>query len=79
MKIEWTPEAQQSMRRYMLDQQGMRAIAMAVQNLADDPTPAQAFPWGKAGDYRLRVGPYRLMYRLQADQIIIGHVSRITA
>jgi mRNA-degrading endonuclease RelE of RelBE toxin-antitoxin system len=78
VKIEWTLEAQQSMRRYMHDQQGMHAISRAVQDLVDDPTPVQAFPWGKAGDYRLRVGPYRLMYRLGADQITIGHVSRVT-
>ena len=78
MKIEWTPEAQQTLRRYMRDQQGMHAIHAAVRALAGDPTPPESFAWGKDGDHRLRVGPYRLMYRLGDDVISIGHVSRIS-
>jgi mRNA interferase RelE/StbE len=77
VKIDWSLEAQQTMRRYMHDQQGMRAIGAAVHGLLDDPTPPDAFPWGKEGDYRLRVGPYRVMYRLSSDVVTIGHVSRI--
>ncbi|TDD77830.1 type II toxin-antitoxin system RelE/ParE family toxin [Actinomadura darangshiensis] len=61
----------------MLDQQGMHAIAVAVRKLVENPMPAAAFPWGKEGDYRLRVGSYRLMYRHSGDVITIGHVSRV--
>ncbi|WP_433474363.1 type II toxin-antitoxin system RelE family toxin [Spirillospora sp. CA-142024] len=76
MKIEWSLDGQQTLRRYMNDQEGMHAIAAAIRLLADDPAPPEAFPWGKEGDFRLRVGPYRVMYRLKEDVIIIGHVSR---
>ena len=43
MKIEWTPAARASARRYLADQDGMRAIGMAVASLADDPYPPEAF------------------------------------
>lgn len=76
MKIEWAAEAQRTLRRYMHDQQGIHAIAAAVSRMADDPMPPEALAWGKEGDYRLRVGQYRVMYRLGGDMIIIGHVSR---
>jgi mRNA interferase RelE/StbE len=76
MKIKWTDEAQRTLHRYMFDQEGVRAIARAVIALADDPTPPEAVPWGKDGDYRLHVGQYRVMYRVMTDEIVIGHVSR---
>ena len=76
MKVEWQPEALNSWRRHMHDQQGMHAIAVAVGALAEDPKPPEAFAWGREGDYRLRVGPYRLMYRVDGDLVLIGHVSR---
>ncbi|MFI0367356.1 type II toxin-antitoxin system RelE/ParE family toxin [Actinomadura sp. 1N219] len=78
MKVEWEPEAIQTLHRYMHDQLGMRDIGAAVRKLAHDPTPPEAYPWGKEGDYRLRVGPYRVMYRLGNDVIAIGHISRVT-
>ena len=57
MRIEWSPKARASARRYMDDQDGMHAIGVAVAALAVDPNPQNAFI---RGDYRrLRVGPYR--------------------
>ncbi|WP_083981069.1 type II toxin-antitoxin system RelE family toxin [Actinomadura chibensis] len=75
MKIEWSQHAQETMRRYMHDQKGMHAIATAVGELLDNPRPPEAFAWGKT-DFRLRVGPYRVLYRVSDGIVYIAHVSR---
>ncbi len=76
MKIEWTPAARASARRYMADQDGMRAIGTAVGSLAGNPYPAEAF---HRGDYhRLRAGPYRVIYVIDGDLITIERVDRIS-
>ncbi len=43
MKIRWTPAAAASARRFMHDQDGMRAIGAAVAGLAEDPLPTGGF------------------------------------
>jgi len=76
VKIEWTPAAQASARRYMNDQVGMRAIGSAVAELADRPYPADAF---HRGDYhRLRAASYRLLCFVDGDLITMAHVDRLT-
>jgi hypothetical protein len=47
--IHWSPGARASARRYMADQEGMRAIGAAVASLADDPLPAEGFHAGSGG------------------------------
>ena len=75
MRIEWSPEARASARRYMDDQDGMHAIGVAVAALALDPNPQNAFI---RGDYRrLRVGPYRVMYVIDDDVITIERVDLV--
>lgn len=75
MKIEWSPAARASARRYMADQDGMRAIGAAITQLADNPYPQEAF---HRGDYhRLRAGPYRVVYMIEDDLVTIGHVDRV--
>jgi len=76
VKIEWSPAARASARRYMADQDGMRAIGAAISQLADNPYPPEAF---HRGDYhRLRAGPYRVVYIVEDDLITIERVDRIT-
>ena len=76
MTIEWSPAARASARRYLADQNGMRAIGAAVVALADDPYPPEAF---HRGDYhRLRVGAYRVVYVLDEDLITVERVDRLT-
>jgi mRNA-degrading endonuclease RelE of RelBE toxin-antitoxin system len=59
----------------MADQEGMRAIGMAVGALADDPLPPDAF---HAGEYhRLRVGRYRVLYVIEQDLITVTRVDRL--
>ena len=75
MKIEWSPAARASARRYMDDQDGIRAIGAAVSALAVDPDPPDAFI---RGDYRrLRVGVYRIMYVVEDDIITIERVDLV--
>jgi mRNA-degrading endonuclease RelE of RelBE toxin-antitoxin system len=77
VKIEWTPAARASARRYLADQDGMRTIGMAVARLADNPYPAEAF---HRGDYhRLRVGSYRVIYVIDGDTITIERVDRVSS
>ena len=75
MRIEWSPKARASARRYMADQEGMHAIDVAVAALAVDSNPQSAFV---RGDYRrLRVGPYRVMYVVDDDVITIERVDLV--
>ena len=77
MKIEWSPAARASARRYLADQDGMRAIGAAVASLADDPYPPEAF---HRGDYhRVRVGAYRVVYVIDGNLITIERVDRVVS
>jgi mRNA-degrading endonuclease RelE of RelBE toxin-antitoxin system len=74
VKIQWSPAARASARRYLADQDGMRAIGAAVADLVTNPYPPEAF---HRGDYhRLRVGPYRVAYVIDGDLITIERVDR---
>jgi mRNA-degrading endonuclease RelE of RelBE toxin-antitoxin system len=75
VKIRWSPAATALARRYLRDQDGMRAIGMAVAALADDPYPPQGFHRGRY--HRLRVGRYRVLYVVDRDVITIERVDRV--
>lgn len=77
MKIEWAPDAAALARRFMHDQDGMRAIGIAVAGLADDPYPAEGFHRGRY--HRLRVGQYRIIYTIDDDLITIDRVDSVPA
>jgi mRNA-degrading endonuclease RelE of RelBE toxin-antitoxin system len=75
VKIEWSPTARASARRYLEDQDGMRQIGAAVAALAQDPHPPGAFD---RGDYhRLRVGRFRVAYVIDGDLITVERVDRV--
>jgi len=60
----------------MADQAGIRAIAAAVNSLAVDPNPPDAFV---RGSYRrLKVGAYRVMYVVEKDVVTIERVDRVS-
>jgi mRNA-degrading endonuclease RelE of RelBE toxin-antitoxin system len=76
VRIEWSPAARASARRYLEDQDGMRRIGVAVAALAADPYPPEAF---HRGDYhRLRVGRFRVVYVIDGDLITVERVDRVT-
>lgn len=74
MRIDWSPAARASARRFMTDQSAMADIGAAVRALANDPSPPDAFV---RGDYRrLKVGSYRVMYVVEGDVITIERVDQ---
>jgi mRNA-degrading endonuclease RelE of RelBE toxin-antitoxin system len=74
VRVEWRAAAQKSAIRFMADQAGMRAVNTAIEALADDPAPPEAFV---RGEYRrLRIGAYRVLYRVKDDVITIERVDR---
>jgi mRNA-degrading endonuclease RelE of RelBE toxin-antitoxin system len=76
VRIEWSPAARASGRRYLSGQDGIRAIGAAVADLAADPYPPEAF---HRGDYhRLRVGRFRVGYVIDGDLITVERVDRIS-
>lgn len=76
MRIEWSPAALASARRFISDQSGIRALNTAIAALADDPAPPEAFIRG--GYRRLRVGAYRVMYDVDGDLITVKRVDRLS-
>ena len=76
MRIEWTPPAVASARRYMPDQDGMRAIGAAIAALADDPYPPPPVGFHRGRYHRLRVGLYRIMYVVE-DVVTVERVDRL--
>jgi mRNA-degrading endonuclease RelE of RelBE toxin-antitoxin system len=79
VKIEWTPAAVASARRYMHDQDGMRAIGAAVAALAGDPYPGPPGGFHRGRYHRLRSGAYRIMYVVDEGVITIERVDQLTA
>jgi mRNA-degrading endonuclease RelE of RelBE toxin-antitoxin system len=75
VRIEWSPLARASARRFMADQSAMRAIGAAIAALTEDPIPADGF---HAGEYhRLRIGRYRVVYVIEADLVTVLRVDRV--
>jgi mRNA interferase RelE/StbE len=64
-----------SLGRYMDDPAGLAEVMDAIDALAADPRPAGAF---HRGDYhRLRVGPYRVLYQITEDTVVVRHIARV--
>jgi hypothetical protein len=76
MRIEWSDAGRLSARRFMRDQDGLRAVGLAVLALVDDPYPAEAFHRGTY--HRLRVDGYRILYYIDGDVITVERVDRVT-
>jgi mRNA interferase RelE/StbE len=60
------------------DPEGLAGVFDVVDDLARDPRPATAFPWGSADLLRLRVGRYRVLYEVD-DKVVridVIHLGR---
>ena len=77
MRIEWTPSAVTSARRYLVDQAGMHAIGAAIAALADDPYPPPPDGFHRGRYHRLRVGQYRIMYVVDDDVTTVERVDHL--
>jgi mRNA interferase RelE/StbE len=58
------------------DPEGLRDVLSAIDRLAQNPHPAEAFPFGSTGLLRLRVGRYRVLYTVTDDLISVVHIAR---
>ena len=70
-RVEFTPAAQRELRA--LDGEIHRRVAAAIDDLADDPRPPGVKQMhGKAPDvWRIRVGDYRVLYRIRDDVLTV--------
>jgi len=58
------------------DPDGLREVLDAIDRLADDPRSPESFAFGSADLRRLRIGRCRVLYRIEADMITVGHIAR---
>jgi mRNA interferase RelE/StbE len=61
------------------DPDGLREVLDAIDGLADNPRPPESFAFGSPDLRRLRVGHYRVLYRIEVDTISVGHIARTPA
>lgn len=74
--IEWDPSAARALRK--LERQVARRIALKVTALGQEPRPrgAKALAGSPAGVMRIRVGDYRVVYKIEDARLIVlalGH------
>jgi mRNA interferase RelE/StbE len=77
--IVWEPGVVDVAVRFLADDpDGLRTVFDAVDALAGDPRPSEAFALGTTGLHRLRIGRYRVVYELDETTatIKIRHVGR---
>lgn len=68
--ITYKPSAAKALRK--LDRQHQRSIIAAIDALAHDPRPDGVKKLqGGMGEYRLRVGSYRVIYDINDGELII--------
>lgn len=69
-RIEWKRSAQRELRK--LPQPIIEKVAVAVENLANDPRPRGARKLVSSDiTYRLRVGDYRIVYDIFEKKLIV--------
>jgi mRNA-degrading endonuclease RelE of RelBE toxin-antitoxin system len=80
VSIEWTPAAVASARRYIHDQDGLRAVGAAIAALVGNPYPDPPAGFHRGRYHRLRTGDFRIMYVVDENVVItIERVDRLTA
>jgi mRNA interferase RelE/StbE len=76
LRIVFEEKAIDQATEFLADDPGaLHAVLAAIDQLADDPRPAESFPYGPH-HRRLRVGRYRVMYEINGDEVVISHIAR---
>lgn len=69
-ELRLAPAAARQLRK--LDPRARRRIQGALELLAADPRPPAATRLvGGAGEWRVRTGPYRIIYEIQDDVLVV--------
>jgi mRNA interferase RelE/StbE len=79
-QINWEVQAIDLTAGFLRDDpDGVAALWDRVSQLADEPRPAESFPYGSPDIRRLRTDRYRVFYQIDDDRqvIQIDHVGRI--
>ncbi len=68
--ISYVPSAAKVIRK--LDKPTARRLLEAIEGLASDPRPPGCIQLkGGGGEFRIRVGDYRLVYDVKDDQLVV--------
>lgn len=69
-EIAWADEAFVAAQAFMADDPaGLATVFGTVDELAGNPRPPSAIPWGSTAFLRLRIGRYRILYEIN-DRLI---------
>ena len=69
-RLEWRASAAKELRK--IDRQTIPRIVAAVEQLANEPFPVGAKKLqGTESIYRIRVGDYRIVYEVDAAEVVI--------
>ena len=60
------------------DPEGLSEVLRAIDDLPNDPRPADSFEFGSANRRRIRVGRYRVLYEIEGDVIDVIRIARVT-
>ena len=78
-EIVWADEAFVAAQALMADDPaGLAIVFDTVDDLASNPRPPSAFPWGSTAFLRLHVGRYRVLYEINGGllRIDVIHLGR---
>lgn len=68
--ISYAASAAKALRK--LDRAAARRLLQAIERLADDPRPAGCRQLkGGDGEFRIRVGDYRIVYDIEDDRLVV--------
>jgi mRNA interferase RelE/StbE len=68
--VALSPAAARQLRKF--DPHARRRIQAAIELLAADPRPPAAVQLvGGAGEWRVRTGPYRIIYDIEDDRLLV--------
>jgi mRNA-degrading endonuclease RelE of RelBE toxin-antitoxin system len=79
LRIRWEEGSKRSFRdSVMRDQAGALAVMEAIDALAGDPLPPPPLGEHRGSDWhRLHVGPYRVTYFVDGEDIAIRRVDKV--
>jgi len=69
-EVTLAPAAARQLRKF--DPHVRRRVQAAIELLAENPRPPAATRLvGGAGEWRVRIGDYRIVYEIQQDQLLV--------